>query len=143
MAKPVVRAAITSLWSPNMERACVAIERAATWITAGASSPAILNRLGSMSNRPWEAVKVVASVPACNRPCSVPAAPASDCISITSGTAPHRLGRPAADHVGVLAHRRRRRDRVDGDRLGEGVGNPGDRLVAVDVRRSVRFALDL
>jgi para-aminobenzoate synthetase component 2 len=38
----VVRAAITSLWSPKIERACVASARAATWMTAGESSPAIL-----------------------------------------------------------------------------------------------------
>ena len=36
--------------------------------------------------------------PAAAAPWSVPAAPASDCISTTSGTAPHRFGRPAAAH---------------------------------------------
>jgi hypothetical protein len=30
MASPVLRAAITSLWSPKMESACVATARAAT-----------------------------------------------------------------------------------------------------------------
>ena len=85
MAKPVVRAAITSLWSPKIDSACVAMERAATWMTAGVSSPAILNMFGSISNRPCDAVNVVASVPVWSAPWSVPAAPASDCISMTSG----------------------------------------------------------
>src|SRR3546814_6649947 len=94
---PVLRTDITSLWSPKIDRACVAIERAATWITAGVSSPAILNMLGTMSSRPCDAVNVVASAPFWSAPCSAPAAPASDCISTTSGTVPQRLGRPAAD----------------------------------------------
>ena len=96
MAQPVVRACITSLWSPKMDRAWVAIVRAATWITAGVSSPAILNMLGIISSRPCDAVKVVASDPFWRAPCMAPAAPASDCISTTSGTTPHRFGRPAA-----------------------------------------------
>ncbi len=52
IAHPVVRACMTSLWSPKIESACVATERAATWMTAGVSSPAILNMLGIMSRRP-------------------------------------------------------------------------------------------
>ena len=98
MAKPVVRAAITSLWSPKMLSACVANDRAATWMTVGVNSPAILNISGSISNRPWLAVKVVAMAPRNTAPCSAPAAPASLCISITSGTTPHRLVRPRALH---------------------------------------------
>ena len=99
MAQPVIRAAITSEWSPKMLSACVARVRAATWITAGVSSPAILNMLGSISSRPCEAVKVVPRVPLVTAPCSAPAAPASDWSSTTSGTAPHRLVRPAADQA--------------------------------------------
>ena len=60
IAQPVVRACITSLWSPKIDRAWVATVRAATWITAGVSSPAILNMLGTISRRPWDAVNVVA-----------------------------------------------------------------------------------
>ena len=97
IAQPVVRACITSLWSPKIDRACVATVRAATWMTAGVSSPQILNMLGTMSRSPWEAVKVVLRAPFWSAPCSAPAAPASDCISTTSGTLPHRFGRPAAD----------------------------------------------
>ena len=89
-----MRAAITSLWSPKMLSAWVATERAATWMTAGDSSPAILNMLGSISNRPWLDVNVVASAPRANAPCSAPAAPASLSISTTVGTAPHRFVRP-------------------------------------------------
>jgi hypothetical protein len=99
IAQPVGRAAITSEWSPKIDRAWVATVRAATWITVGVSSPAILNMLGSISSRPWEAVKVVASAPFSTAPCSTPAAPASLCNSTTSGTCPHRLGRPAALQV--------------------------------------------
>ena len=58
MANPVVRAAITSLWSPKIDRAWVATVRAATWMTVGVSSPAILYMLGSISSRPCDAVKV-------------------------------------------------------------------------------------
>jgi hypothetical protein len=99
MAQPVGRAAITSEWSPKIDRAWVATVRAATWMTAGVSSPAILNMLGSISSRPWEAVKVVAIAPFSTAPCSTPAAPASLSSSTTSGTWPHRLGRPAALQV--------------------------------------------
>ena len=42
--------------------------------------------LGSFSSSPCEAVKVVVSAPACSEPCTAPAAPASLCISIISGT---------------------------------------------------------
>ena len=99
----------------------------------GDSSPAILNMLGSISSRPCDAVNVVASAPRVVAPCSVPAAPASDCISMTSGTVPHRFGRPArGPRVGELAHRRRRRDRIDRDHLGQRVGDPRRGLVAVD-----------
>ena len=70
--------------------------RAATWMTAGVSSPAILNMLGIISSRPCDAVNVVARAPFWSAPCMAPAAPASDCISTTSGTLPHRLGCPAA-----------------------------------------------
>ncbi len=92
----MVRACITSLWSPKIDRAWVAIVRAATWMTVGVSSPAILNMFGIISSSPWEAVKVVPSAPRWSAPCSVPAAPASDWSSRTSGTRPHRFGRDAA-----------------------------------------------
>src|ERR1035437_10102148 len=52
--------------------------------------------LGSIKSRPWDDVKVVPSAPFWTAPCSAPAAPASDCISTTSGTEPQRLRRPAA-----------------------------------------------
>ena len=45
--------------------------RAATWTTAGVSSPAILNMLGTISRRPCEAVKVVPKAPACKAPCDL------------------------------------------------------------------------
>ena len=67
-AKPVVRVAITSEWSPKIDRAWVATDRAATWKTVDVNSPAILNILGIISNRPCDAVKVVVSAPACNEP---------------------------------------------------------------------------
>ena len=94
--------------------------RAATWKTAGVSSPAILYMLGIISSRPCDAVNVVASAPACSAPCTAPAAPPSLCISTTAGTVPQRFGRPAAAHcVGQLAHRRGGRDRVDRDHLAQ------------------------
>ena len=94
MAKPVDLQAITSEWSPKIDKACVAMVRAATCIVNGVSSPAILNMLGIIKSRPCDAVKVVDNAPACSAPCTAPAAPASDCISTTSGTLPQRLRRP-------------------------------------------------
>ena len=130
---PTARTAMTSLWSPKIESACVATVRAATWMTAGESSPAILNMLGSISSRPCEAVNVVARAPRWTAPWIAPAAPASLCISTTSGTVPHRLGRPVgAPRVAELAHGRRGRDRVDRDHLAQPVGDGSGRLVAVD-----------
>ena len=90
-AKPVCRQAITSEWSPNIERAWVANVRAVTCMVKGDSSPAILYMLGIMRSRPWEAVNVVASAPAWRAPCTAPAAPPSDCISAISGITPQRF----------------------------------------------------
>ena len=98
MAKPVWRQAMTSEWSPKMERAWVASARAVTCIVKGVSSPAILYMLGIIRRRPWEAVKVVASAPACRAPWTAPAAPPSDCISAISGTTPHRFVFPLLAH---------------------------------------------
>ena len=81
-----------------MDRPWAASERAATWNTAGVSSPAILYMFGIISSRPCEAVNVVVSAPLCSAPCSAPAAPPSLCISTTAGTLPHTFGRPWLDH---------------------------------------------
>ncbi len=97
-AKPVCRTAITSEWSPKIDSPCAASDRAATCITHGVSSPAILYMFGIISSRPCEAVNVVASAPPCSAPCRAPAAPPSLCISITEGTPPSRLGRLLLDH---------------------------------------------
>ena len=102
-AKPVERVAITSLWSPKMESAWVATARAVTWKTAGVSSPAILNMFGIIRSRPWLAVKVVARLPPCKAPCTAPAAPPSDCISMTVGTAPQRFVRPSEDQASAFS----------------------------------------
>ena len=97
------RTAITSLWSPKIDSAWVAIERAAMWKTAGVSSPAILNMLGIIRSRPCEAVNVVARAPAWSAPWTVPAAPASLCISMTSGTVPKMFRLPAADQASAIS----------------------------------------
>ena len=90
--QPVWRTAITSLWSPKIDRAWVARVRAVTWKTVEVSSPAILYMLGIISSRPWDAVNVVVIDPDCSAPWTAPAAPPSLCISATRGTVPHRLG---------------------------------------------------
>ncbi len=97
-AKPVCLVAITSLWSPKIERAWVARALAETWKTAGNSSPAILYILGIISSSPWEAVKVVVSIPAEAEPCTAPAAPASDCISTICSLRSKMFFRPRAAH---------------------------------------------
>ena len=51
MAQPVPSAAMTSEWSPKIDRAWVATERAAMWNTVGMSWPAILYMLGIISNK--------------------------------------------------------------------------------------------
>jgi len=67
-------------------------------MTDGVNSPAILYMLGIISSSPCADVNVVASDPACKAPCSAPAAPASLCISITSGIVPQIFGLPSDDH---------------------------------------------
>ena len=67
-AKPVPRHAMTSLWSPKIERACPAIALAVTSNTPGRSSPEILYMFGIMRSSPWDAVKVVESDPAEREP---------------------------------------------------------------------------
>ena len=97
MAEPVVRAAITSPWSQKIDRAWVASDRAATWTTPGVSSPAILNRFGSISSRPCEAVKVVASAPPDQRTVQGPGGPALALhLDHVRAPIPRRLARPAA-----------------------------------------------
>ena len=82
-ANPVWRVAMTSEWSPKMERACPARARAETWKTVGKSSPAILYMFGIINRSPCEAVNVVVNAPAASDPCTAPAAPDSACISVT------------------------------------------------------------
>ena len=96
--QPVCRMAMMSEWSPKIDSACVATVRAATCMQKDVSSPAILYRFGIINSRPWLAVNVVASEPACNAPWTAPMAPPSDCISMTSGTTPQTLRLPLADH---------------------------------------------
>jgi len=64
----------------------------------GVSTPAILYMLGIIRSRPCDAVNVVESAPAWSAPWTAPAAPPSDCISMTSGTVAQRFFSPAADH---------------------------------------------
>ena len=101
--KPVWRTPMTSLWSPKMLRAWVARVRADTWMTPQDSSPATLYMVGIISSRPWEAVKVVVSAPDWMAPWQAAAAPASLCISTTSGMVPQMLVRPAADQSSAFS----------------------------------------
>ena len=96
MANPVWRTAMTSEWSPKMDSAWQASERAETWNTVGVNSPAILYMFGIISSRPCDAVKVELNAPEVKAPWTAPLAPPSDCICTTSGTVPHRLVTPAA-----------------------------------------------
>ena len=88
-AKPVCLTAITSEWSPNMLSAPHANDLAETWNTVGVSSPARRYIVGIISSRPCEAVKVVTNAPETSAPWIAPAAPPSDCISVTDGIVPH------------------------------------------------------
>jgi len=76
----------------------VASVRAVTCMQKLVSSPAILYMFGMNSNKPWLAVKLVVRAPPCRAPWTAPAAPASDCISVTCGTVPQMFRLPSADH---------------------------------------------
>ncbi len=105
MAKPVARATMTSEWSPKIDKPWQARERAVMWKTVGVSSPAILYMLGIISKSPCEAEIVVAKAPVVKEPCTAPATPASDCISLTFGTEPHIFTCPAAvlaSHISAM-----------------------------------------
>ena len=52
--------------------------------------------VGIINKNPWDAVYVDVSAPACRDPWNAPAAPASDCISITFTVLPKMFLRPAA-----------------------------------------------
>jgi hypothetical protein len=53
---------------------------------------------GIMRSRPCEAVNVVVRAPAWSEPWTAPAAPPSDCISMTCGIVPQTFFRPLAIH---------------------------------------------
>ena len=126
------RTAMTSVWSPKIDSACVATARAAMWKTVEVSSPAILNMLGSISSRPCEAVNVVVSAPDCSAPCVAAGGARLALHLLDDGdVAPdvgHAGGRP---FVGEFGHRRGWRDRVDRADLVDAVGDVGDGGVAV------------
>ena len=107
--------------------------RAVTCMQNGVSSPAILYMLGIISSRPCDAVNVVVSAPACSAPCTAPAAPAFGLhLRHLRDRAPDvspALGRPL---VRELAHRRRRRDRVDRDDLAQAMGHGSGCFVGVE-----------
>ena len=123
MPKPVWRTAITSEWSPKIERAWAARERAATWKTVLVSSPAILYILGIISSRPCQAVKVVVS--AAGLQCAVDRARGAAFglhFDHRGDGAPQvglALGGP---FVGQFAHSGRGRNRIDGDDFVQSIG---------------------
>ena len=81
----------------------VAKALAATWKTAGNLSPTILYILGIISNNPCDAVYVVPNAPLWSIPWSAPAAPASDCISITFTFSPNIFFFPCATHSSICS----------------------------------------
>ena len=145
-ANPVWRAAMTSAWSPKIERPCAASERAATWKTAGVSSPAILYMLGIISSRPCDAVNVVVEGAALERAVQRARGPALALHLHHHGHGAPQVAPPLAGPlVGELGHRRGRRDRVDAADLVQPVGDRDRRLVAVDRdahQRGLRHHLD-
>ena len=133
MAKPVARAAMTSLWSPKMESAWVASVRAATWNTVAVSSPAILNMLGIISSRPWEAVKVVASDAGLQRAMQRAGGAAFALHLDHGGYGAPDVGLPLGGPlVRPFAHGRRWRNGIDGDDFVDLVGDVSRGFVAVD-----------
>ena len=97
IAKPVPRAAITSLWSPKIERACVAIARAATWMTDGVSSPAILNMSGSIEQEALRRGEGRGQRARLERAVDRAGGAALALHLDDGGTSPQRFARPLAD----------------------------------------------
>jgi hypothetical protein len=82
-----------------------------------------------MRRRPWDAVNVVVSAPAMREPCTAPAAPASDCISVTLTICPKIFSRPSVAHSSVYSAIVD--DGVYGSRIAVGICHMGSRLVSV------------
>ena len=54
---------VATILKRSLGEGTAASDRLATWITHGVSSAAIMNMFGTMSNSPWDDVKLVASEP--------------------------------------------------------------------------------
>ena len=93
MAKPVARVAMTSEWSPKMDSAWAARERAATWMATGD-----LVHIGDHQQQSLGGGESGGQCPACTAPCTAPDAPPSLCISMISGIPPQMFFFPCADH---------------------------------------------
>ena len=81
-----------------MFNAWLANARADTLNTPGNCSPATLYKLGIIRSNPCDAVNVVVNAPADKEPCTAPAAPASDCISVTCTVCPKIFSLPSVAH---------------------------------------------
>ncbi len=103
MASPVCLHAITSEWSPKMEKACVPTVLELTCRTPGSSSPLSLYSAGTISISPCEAVYEVVSAPASSAPCIAPAAPHSLSISTRRTGCPNRFFLPLAAQTSTCA----------------------------------------
>ena len=89
---------MTSAWSPKIDRAWVARVRAATCITNGVSSPAILYMSGIISSSPCDAVNVVAERSRRERAVEGARGPGLGLHLDDGGTSPHTFALPFADH---------------------------------------------
>ena len=146
IAQPVVRACITSLWSPKIDSACVATVRAATWITAGRQLAGDLEHVRDHQQQALRGRERRRQRALLER--AVQRAGGAGLglhLDHVGHRAPQVRSAGRGPVVGVLAHRRRRGDRVDRDHLAQRVGHPGRGLVAVDARphlghRSATFA---
>ena len=142
-AKPVVRVAITSEWSPKIDSACVASARAATWKTVGGQLAGDLEHVGhhqQQALRCGEGRGQRAGLQrAVHRAGSAPfALHLLDDRDVAPDVPDHGLGRP---FVGQFRHGGRGRDRKDRADLVHPVGDMGDRGVLPSiVVRACRFS---
>ena len=97
IAHPGARQAMTFSWSPKMERACVAMARAAMWNTVDVELPGDFVHVGDHEKQSLGRGKGRRERARGGRPCTAPAAPASDCISTTEGMVPQIFFVPSAD----------------------------------------------
>ncbi len=91
----------TYLWSHSPAKAAEMARTRENPLLQGVHLPESLHITGDLGC--LRCADLVVSAPPCKEPCTVPAAPASDCISTTFTCWPNRFFFPSADHLSVTS----------------------------------------